>query len=218
MSSTQIISEAWGLYTRFWTHFASVGLTVFFVAAAIALVLAFAGPVGALLGIIVVFVASYLLTGALVTAVADVRDGRVDLTVGDTLQKAMPFLGSLLVAGVLAGLAIGLGFVAFIIPGIILATIWFLISPAIVLEGKSFWSSFGRSNNLVSGYFWPTLGVLALTMAILIVAGIVIQVILLPFPDWLASFIATLVQGAVFAPFLAIATTVTYFRLAEIKG
>lgn len=218
MSPTQIISDAWDLYRRFWSHFAGVGLSIYVVAGLIALVLVFLGPIGLFLGSIVVLIASFLLTGALVTAVQDVRDGRADLTIGETLSKAAPYIGALLVAGILAGLAIALGLIVFIIPGIILATIWYVISPAIVLENTGFWKAFGRSFELVKPYFWPVLGVLALTFVILFVAGFVIGLILVPLPDWLSSFISTVIQGAVIAPFVAVATTLTFFRLRELEG
>ena len=218
MSPTAIIGETWDLYKRFFGHFASVGLTVYVVVAVIVLVLSFLGLFGLLLGQIVVIVGSILLTGALVTAVGDVRDGRVDLSVGETLSAAVPFLGALLVAGILAGIAIGIGLLFLIVPGVILATIWYVIAPAIVLERTGWSASFGRSMALVKGYFLPVLGVLVLTILIVIAAGIVIGLILSPLPDWLASFIATIVQGAVFAPFAAVAVTLTYYRLKELEG
>lgn len=218
MSPTEILGDAWKLYGRFFSHLAAVGLTVYFFAAVIALVLALAGQVGVFLGQIVVLVASFLLTGALVTAVADVRDGRVDLSVGETLSKAVPFLGPLIVAGVLVSLAISLGLVLFIVPGLILMTIWFVLSPSIVLDDTGWWGSFGHSRELVRGYGWPVFGVIVLTALLLIVAGLVLGLILFPLPDWLAGFIATLVQGAVIAPFVAVATTLTFFRLKELKG
>ena len=80
-------------------------------------------------------VAGFLLQATLVKAVEDVRDGRADLSFGETLQAARPAVGRVAVASILAGLAIGIGLVLLIAPGLFLLTIWCLIVPVIVLEG-----------------------------------------------------------------------------------
>jgi hypothetical protein len=218
MRSTEIISDAFDLYKRFFGHFAGIGLTVYVVTAVIVLLSALLGIVGAIIAFVVLLASGFLLTGALVNAVSDVRDGRVDLTIGETLSKTLPYLGTLVVVGILAGIAIAIGFVLLIIPGLFLITIWFVISPAIVLENRSIGESFGRSWELVKQAGWATFGVAILTFLIIFVANIVITLILTPLPDWLASFISTIVSGAVFAPFAATATTLTYFRLREMEG
>ena len=66
-------------------------------------------------------------------------------------QRVQPRLPALIVAGILAGLGIALGLVLLIVPGLFLLTIWSLIVPSIVVEGKSAGESFGRSRELVAG-------------------------------------------------------------------
>jgi MFS family permease len=218
MRSTEIISDAFDLYKRFFAHFAGIGLTIYVVTAVIVLLSVFLGIVGAIIAFIVLFASGFLLTGALVNAVADVRDGRVDLSIGETLSKTLPYLGTLVVVGILAGIAISIGLVLLIVPGLFLITIWFVLSPAIVLENCSIGESFGRSYRLVKQAGWATFGVAILTFLIVFVANFIITLILTPLPDWLAGFISTIVSGAVFAPFLATATTLTYYRLKEMEG
>ncbi len=75
------------------------------------------GVVGALLAAVVSIVAGFLLQATLVKAVEDVRDGRADLSFGETLQAALPALGRVALASILAGLAIGIGLVLLIAPG-----------------------------------------------------------------------------------------------------
>ena len=55
---------------------------------------------------VVGIVGLFWLQGALVEAVADVRDGRADMTMGETFRHAQEHIGPLAVAGILAGLAI----------------------------------------------------------------------------------------------------------------
>lgn len=64
------------------------------------------------------------------------RDGRIDSTVEQVFERVRPCLGTLIVAGLLAGLEIALGFVLPIVPGCILVTWWSVIVPVVVLEGK----------------------------------------------------------------------------------
>ena len=83
------------------------------------------GWVGALLGL---SSGSSVCSGskALTEAVADVRDGRADLSIGDTFRRVQPRLWSIVGAGILAGLD-PRRFIL-IIPGLILTTFWCLIA------------------------------------------------------------------------------------------
>ena len=53
----------------------------------------FVGQYGALAGAIVLLIGIFWLTGALVSAVADIRDGRVDFGIADTFSKVWPRSG-----------------------------------------------------------------------------------------------------------------------------
>jgi len=70
-----------------------------------------------------------------------------------TLGRVLP----LLVAMLIAGIAVGIGMVLFIIPGIILAIIFYLIAPSILIEGTGAIQSLSRSRRLVSGRWLKTL-------------------------------------------------------------
>ena len=87
-----------------------------------------------------------------VEAAHDILDGRRDHTVGSPALLRRP--GDRLAAGgpgFLGGLAIGIGFVLLIVPGLFLLTIWALLAPVIVIERKGAMESFGRSRALVRG-------------------------------------------------------------------
>ncbi|TML17631.1 MAG: hypothetical protein E6G31_00295 [Actinobacteria bacterium] len=123
-------------------------------------------------------------------------------------------LTAVLVAGILAVIGIGIGFLLLIIPGLVLLTFWSVIVPTIVLEGKSAGESFGRSFDLVRGYFWRVLGIIVLTVLIYVGFEIVLSLILTPLADWLKNFVSTIVSGTLTAPFFALVLTVLYFRLS----
>ena len=88
--------------------------------------------------------------GALVELVRDVRDGRADRTIGETYAAVRPRLPALIVAGILAALGIGIGFILLDRPGLFLLTIWSMIVPVIVIEGRSAGESFSRSREVVT--------------------------------------------------------------------
>ena len=216
MEPGAVLSESWELYKRHWRHLLPIAFIVYVVVSLVSLLATAAlGWVGSIIGALVSVAGVFLVQGALVEAVSDVRDGRADLSIGETFRRVQPRLGTLVGAGLLATLGIAAGFVLLIVPGLVLLTFWAFIIPLIVLEGAGIGDSFGRSRALVRGNGWNVFGLIVLTFVILIAVGIVLGLVLLFLPDWLASFISNLVSGALTAPFIAVVTTLAYFRLRE---
>jgi hypothetical protein len=218
-----VLREAWELYKAHWRHFLPLAFAVYVVLGLIALLLALAlGLFGAILATLISLVGVFWLQGALAEAVADVRDGRPDLSLSETLARVRPRLGSLVGAGILAGLGVALGFVLLIVPGLYLLTIWSLIVPVIVLEGRPALESFGRSRALVRGNGWNVFGVIVLTVLVLIVFAIVFGILAAITLSWLpdegSGYVQNLVSSTLTAPFLALAWTLMYFRLREASG
>jgi hypothetical protein len=212
-----VLGESWQLYRTYARHLLTISVIVYVVAAVVAAVLELTGGLfGTLLGFLVTIVAAFLLTAALVKAVQDVRDGRVDLSVGQTLSAATPLIGPVAIAAILAGIGITIGLFLLIIPGLLLITIWCLIVPAIVVEGTGPLDSFGRSLQLVRGYFWNVFGILFMVFLILIAADIVLSLIFGALPHFLGHFLSSVVDGTLVAPFMAVVTTLMYFRLSGV--
>ena len=218
MRPGEVLSEAWALYKAHWRHFLPLAFVVFVVISLISLVLALVlGWVGAVLATLIGFIGVFWLQGALCEAVADVRDGRADLSISDTLQKVRPRVAPLLGAGVLAGLGVAIGLVLLIVPGLVLLTWWSVIVPVVVLERVAAMDSFGRSRELVRGNGWNVFGVIVLTVLILLAFAIAFAIVAAVLLNWLPdegkSFVQTLVVDTLTAPFLALAWTLMYFRL-----
>ena len=210
-----ILNAAFDLYKQHWQHLIGVALAFYIVASSITLVLTiFLGKYGALVGAIILLIGIFWLTGALVEAVADIRDGRSDLGVSETFSKVWPRVWPLLGASILAGLGIAFGLLLLIVPGLILLTWWALIPPAIVLENKGVFESFGRSRELVRGHGWNVFGVLIITYLLSAVISGVIRAIFTPLPDYVGTYIGDVIGGSIVAPFSALAITLMYFRLS----
>lgn len=220
MSPTEgVIREAWEMYKSHWRHLLTISFVVYLGIALVSLILAaiLVNWVAAILATAISIVALFWVQGALVKAVEDVRDGRADLSLGETFQRVRPQLGAIIVGGILAGLGIVLGLILLIVPGLVLLTWWVLIIPVIVLEQRRAGEAFGRSRELVRGYGWRVFGVIVLTILLLIGFGIVLGIVLSPFEDWLRSFLSNVISGTLTAPFIAVTWTILYHRLRAAK-
>jgi hypothetical protein len=214
-----VLGEAWTLYKRHAAHFLLISFAIYLVIGIITAVLSLAlGSFGAVLGGLLSLLGVFLLQAALVKAVQDARDGRIDLDLGATIRAAIPFLGSVTIAGVFASIAIGVGFALIIVPGLILLTFLSLIVPEIVVGGASAYESFGRSWRTVRGYAWHVFGTYVLVFVIMIVGQYVVELILLALPYSARNSIADFVVGTLFAPFLAAVVTLVYDRLKFARG
>jgi hypothetical protein len=213
-----VLSEALALYQRFFTRFFLVALATFLVLGLVGIVESavdgwFASLVWGLLGLVVTVVGTFWLQGTLVEAVRDVRDGRVDTTIGELYSRTRPRLPALIAAGVLAGIGIAIGFVLLIVPGLFLLTRWSMIVPVIVLEGRSAGDSFSRSAEVIKGNGWPVFGLIVVTLLGAGVVNGIIQALLSFLPGFLDTWLGSAVANSVVVPFVALSWTLAYFRL-----
>jgi hypothetical protein len=216
MQPGAIVREAWELYKGHWRTFVPLALIVYIVLGVITFLFALLlGWLGLIIGVIASIVGTFWFQGALVEAVQDVRDGKQDLSIGEMFQRVQPRLPALIVAGLLAGLGIAFGLILLIVPGLFLLTIWSLIVPTIVLEGKSAGESFGRSRELVRGNGWQVFGVIVITFAVGIVASIVVSILTVWLPDDVKELVRNVISNTVVVPFIACAWTLMYFALAQ---
>jgi hypothetical protein len=214
-----VLGEAWALYRRHFAHFILISFVIYLVVAVITALLSLAaGSWSAFLGLLFTLFAMFLLQAALVKAVQDVRDGRADLDLGQTVRAALPYVGAVAIAAILAGIGIAIGLALFIVPGLILLTFWSMIVPCIVIGGAGAIESFGRSSRTVRGYAWNVFGTLVVVTLILFASEIVIGLIFLALPYAWRNFIADVVAGTLVAPFLAIVVTLVYYRLTAAHG
>jgi hypothetical protein len=210
---TGVLREAWDLYRRFAGHFLLIAFVIYLITAALVALLSLAKTPGVIIGAIISFAATYVVQASLIKAVQDVRDGRVDLDLSQTVRAAGPYILPVIGASILAGIGVTIGFFLLIVPGFILLTFWCLIVPFIVLGGSGVFGSFGNSWRTVRGYAWRVFGTYVLVFLILIAFAIVLGFILILLPLWLRTFVNNLVSGTLLAPFLALVATLIYYRL-----
>jgi hypothetical protein len=172
-----------------------------------------------LLGAIVSLAATYTYQGVLVEAVRDIQDGVRDLTPGGVVRSVTPLILPLFGLSIVVGVCVAIGFVLFIIPGLVLLTWWALSVPALVIERHGVFASVGRSRQLVRGNGWRVFGVVVVFFLMqAVISGVLGAILVGAFGDVAGNGISTLVVDALVAPLSAIAATVMYLRLRAMHG
>jgi hypothetical protein len=157
--------------------------------------------------------------GMVVSLVRDVQDGRRDYSMGELFRQATPVIFPLIVAGLLAGIGIGIGFVLIIVPGLFLMTIWAVIAPVIVIERAPIMDSFGRSRELVRGNGWPVFGTIVVALLITVIVGGILTGIASAIADGpILRIVFSALASTLTAPIAALVAGVLYYRLIALAS
>jgi hypothetical protein len=209
----RVISEAFETYQSHAGPLLGGALIVIGIAGVINGILVVTGSlILALVGALIGLAAGFLYTGYVVKLVQDVRDGRRDNSVGELLSAATPYVGTLILNGILAGIAITIGFVLIIVPGLILLTIWAVIAPSIVVEDQSVFGAFGRSRELVRGNGWSVFFAIVLAFLIVFVVSMIAGVIGASIGD-AGRVVLQTIANVLTAPVAALVSSILFFDL-----
>ena len=119
---------------------------------------------------LVLMVVSALVQGALTRATVSAAEGR-RATFGESFAAAAHVLLPLIGLSLLFGIAVAIGFVLLIVPGVILLLMWAVSVPALVVERQGVFAAFARSAELTKGARWKILGLfLVIGVAYLLVS------------------------------------------------
>jgi len=154
-----------------------------------------------------------------VEAVRDIQDGRRDFTLAALLRSVTPVLGTLIVAGILAGVGVLVGLILLIVPGLVLLSWWAVLAPVIVVERAGVVAAFRRSRELVRGNGWRVFAVIVLFFLLqALVSGIIAGVFTVAWDTVVGSALASLVSSVLIAPLSAIASAILYLQLRQVHG
>jgi hypothetical protein len=156
--------------------------------------------------------------GAMAVVVSSRYLGR-EVTFTDAYRAAFRRIGKIMGAMLLGGLFIVLASLGLVVPGIILALSFSLVSPVIMVEGIGGRRSLKRSRLLIKGYRWQALLIFGLCyvvlgVAIVIVGGIfgVIAVLahveMTPLALQVLNFLLVILVG----PFISILSVLIYYN------
>lgn len=118
-------------------------------------------------------VAGLVLQGALTYgAIHYLNDRRVSVT--ESLTIGLRSFLALFGVGLLYGLAVALGSLLLVVPGIMIAVAWCVAVPVLIAERKPILDTFGRSAELTRGNRWRIFGLFLIYVVAYVIIGAVI--------------------------------------------
>jgi hypothetical protein len=214
LDTAHVFERIFAIYRSHAGVLLGVAVVVYLLAALITGILASTGSIAAVLvGLAVTLITTFVYDAMVVELVSDVQDGRLDQTVGGMVRSVTPVLPTLLIASLLGGLGIALGFVLLIVPGLVLLTWWALTAPVVIVERAAAVAALGRSRELVRGSGWQVFGVL---LVILLINAIVSGVFNSIGATAVFNAIFSLIGNVLLAPLHAIAVATMFFELKAI--
>lgn len=124
------------------------------------------------LGMVLAMIGGLVLQGVVVHTVIARLHGRT-VSVNDALAVGARFLLPLLGLGIIQGLGILLGWVLLFVPGLILAVMWSVSAPSLVVEKRGIFESLQRSRDLTRGHRWAIFGLFVVYFILSMIIGMV---------------------------------------------
>jgi hypothetical protein len=177
------------------------------------------GVTGQALALAASVIAAVYYQGLVVQAVRDIQDGVRDLSLGGLFRSISKVLGPLLWTALMVGVGVFVGFLLFIIPGLVLLTQWAVAAPVVVCEVRTPPEAIRRSRHLVRGHGWQVFSVLLVTFLLVLIADLLLASVANGISGSDVAFaIAQLAAGTITAPVFALASAVLYLELLQLKG
>lgn len=114
-----------------------------------------------------------ILTGAVTFGVFQSLRGR-RAEAREILDQGLSRLGTVWLTGLLAGLGTALGICALVVPGLILASRWWVAVPVAVIEAPGAANALSRSSELTAGNRWRTFALLLMLGVITVAATLLL--------------------------------------------
>lgn len=119
--------------------------------------------------------------------------------------------GSVLLVSILVGIAVAIGFILLIIPGIIALVFLSVAVPAVVVEDRRGTAAMRRSYELARNHFWHALGVIVVAA---LIAGVVSAILsALGGHNAVLGAIFGIIAQVIVAPFSALVSVLLYLDL-----
>ncbi len=168
-SALEILRAALVVYGRHPILFATLAMGVIAPYELVRLAVTGVGPLGsggkASEGTFLLFeLIYYVLVGPLISAlhvhaVIDMGEGRRP-RIGQVALRGLGVLAVVAAAQIVAGILIGLGFIALIVPGVILSLRWSVVAQTAAVDHEGWLPALRRSRMLTAGHYWHIFRVL----------------------------------------------------------
>jgi hypothetical protein len=226
-SVAQIIGEALDIYQRYPLLFITLALGVIAPYELAVLAATGLGPLSSQShespGVIVLlFLLDFALVGPLVSAlhvhgvILIGEGGRPRLA--QVAARGLRVLPEVAAAVIAAGIGIGLGFLALIIPGVLLALRWSVVAQVAAVEHEGWLPALSRSRELTRGNYLHILALLVTTGLLAAGIGALVQAIPLGSGSGAASVAVGIASRTLAASFTALTLSLLYFDLRARRG
>src|SRR5690242_11686210 len=157
----ELLDQTFQLYRNHFLLFVGISATaylpMFLIRNGLCLVTTYGGKaeapviIGGLLTVVLFLASVAASQAATVTAVSAVYFGQ-SITVRATYSRIKGLIFRVVLVMIGMGMGIGIGLLLLLFPGIILALMWALTIPVVVLEGADLFEALGRSRHLTAGH------------------------------------------------------------------
>ncbi len=156
-----------------------------------------------------------LLSAVLTVAVLqDLRGEQASL--GDCLARGFARLWAVFIVSIIATIAIVFGFLALIIPGLILLPMLYVATPVVVMEDCSAMEALRRSAQLTEGakvsFLGAIVGLFIVTLTLSWLTGLAVETVV---EDSVVRYVAVRLLTSFFTPLGACAAAVGYFLVRQ---
>jgi ABC-type multidrug transport system fused ATPase/permease subunit len=159
------------------------------------------------------FVVGPLVSALHVHAVRDISEGRKpDLR--SVARRGLITLPVVSAAVIISWLGTVAGFIALIVPGILLTLRWSVVAQAAALEGGGWTDALRRSKELTRGHYWHIIGVLLLAAVVTGIPGFLVGLVFRHSNTTPANFVAATAWQVVARSFAALAAAMLFFDLS----
>jgi hypothetical protein len=141
------------------------------------------------------------------------RPFQIGASIRRGLIRFLPVIGAVICAGIL----IVVGLVLFIVPGVMLLMMFFVIVPVCVVEGLGPIKSLGRSFRLTEGHRWRILAIYLIPVIVIAIINFVLTRHAVISLNATVVTIITFLVSAIGGSYRAIVNIVTYHDLRAVK-
>jgi hypothetical protein len=157
-------------------------------------------------------VPAYIATGIIIYGVFRYLQEQ-PFTIGECVRAAIGRLGMLILVSLVSAIIIGIGFLLFVIPGIILALMFAVVAPVVIVEKQGVGGALGRSRSLTKNRRWTVFLILFVTAILTSIVGFVGNLIGGAVPGDMAGLIVSYIVSGVGSAFHSVIIVVMYYYL-----
>jgi hypothetical protein len=145
-------------------------------------------------------------------AVVSIGDGRKP-RLGSVVLRGVQVLPVVAAAAVMSSLGIALGYVALIVPGILLGLRWAVVAQAAALEHEGWLGALRSSGRLTHGHYWHVFGLILVAGALAVAVRLGFGAFALGSTSGVASVSVGIAVDTFVASFAALTLAMLYFDL-----